>query len=492
LILLDRVKRYVQRHSLWTPGMRVVAAVSGGSDSVALAFLLRELTRRGDIAFAGLAHLNHHIRPEADADAAFVRALADRLGVPVIVADADVPAEASQHGVSIEVAARQARQRFFREALHSVNADRIAVAHTRDDQAETVVLRLTRGAGGSGLAAMAPRREHIVRPLLDVTRHELREYLRGINESWREDATNEDRSIPRNLVRHEVMPQLRKLNAQAESALARAAEILRGEDEFLERLANAAFLKCVEVEEQGARGAEDDDVRVTVDLAEFAKLPRALARRVARYALETVNESRAYGLEEVDELCRALEGGHLPADVAEAKVAAPNIPGLSVERFAAKVVLTNTGVHRVHGVHGVHGVGTVQTSVDPLELRLDIPGTVEAPRGAWSLTARGPIAAPESIDSNAAEVMIDAKEIGSHLIVRYRRPGDRLQPLGAPGRKKVQDVLVDRKVPRDDRDAIPIVTTQTGDIVWVAGQVLADPFRVTPLTKSVVVLTLRR
>jgi tRNA(Ile)-lysidine synthase len=90
------------------------------------------------------------------------------------------------------------------------------------------------------------------------------------------------------------------------------------------------------------------------------------------------------------------------------------------------------------------------------------------------------------------EVTIDATDIGSHLIVRYRRPGDRLRPLGAPGRRKVQDVLVDRKVPRDDRDAIPIVTTQKGDIVWVAGQVLADPFRVTPLTRSVVVLTLRR
>jgi tRNA(Ile)-lysidine synthase len=88
--------------------------------------------------------------------------------------------------------------------------------------------------------------------------------------------------------------------------------------------------------------------------------------------------------------------------------------------------------------------------------------------------------------------MVDAHEIGSPLIVRYRRPGDRLQPLGAPGRRKVQDVLVDRKVPRDDRDSIPIVTTQKGDIVWVAGQVLADPFRVTPLTRSVVVLTLRR
>jgi tRNA(Ile)-lysidine synthase len=131
-------------------------------------------------------------------------------------------------------------------------------------------------------------------------------------------------------------------------------------------------------------------------------------------------------------------------------------------------------------------------AVDPLELRLDIPGTVEAPLGAWAVTAEGPISKPASIASDADKVMVDASGIGSHLLVRYRRPGDRLQPLGAPGRRKVQDVLVDRKVPRDDRDILPIVTTVSGEIVWVAGEVLADPFRVTPLTESVVVLTLRR
>src|SRR6188472_619890 len=165
------------------PGTRVVAAVSGGSDSVALAFVLRDLAARGEIVFAGLAHLHHHIRgAEADADAAFVRALADRLGVAAIVSDADVPAGAAEHGVSIEVAGRHARQQFFRDALTSINAERIAVAHTRDDQAETVILRLARGAGSSGLGAMAPRRDHIIRPLLDATRAELRDYLRGLNE----------------------------------------------------------------------------------------------------------------------------------------------------------------------------------------------------------------------------------------------------------------------------------------------------------------------
>ena len=111
-----------------------------------------------------------------------------------------------------------------------------------------MILRLVRGAGSSGLAAMAPRRDHLIRPLLDVTRSELQEFLRAINETWREDATNLDRAIPRNRVRHEVMPELRAINAQADAALARAAEILRGDDEFLERLANAAFLRCVQTD----------------------------------------------------------------------------------------------------------------------------------------------------------------------------------------------------------------------------------------------------
>ena len=465
MLIIDRVRRYAAQHALWSAETRVVAAVSGGSDSVALAFLLRDLAARDELVFAGLAHLNHHLRgAEAGADAAFCRDLADRLGVPAVIGDADVAGDARTHQVSLEVAGRHARQRFFEEAAASVKADRVAVAHTRDDQAETVILRLTRGTGSTGLGAMAPRRERgdiqVIRPLLDVARTELQDLLRARNEMWREDATNLDRAIPRNRIRHAVMPELRAINAQADAALARAADILRGEEEFLERLANAAFVRCVET--------IDEQETVRVDIAEFAKLPVALARRVGRYALETANPSRTYGLEEVDAFCRAVTAG-----------TGAQLPDLSLERFGATAVLVKRGPRE-------------GPSVDPLELRLDVPGTVEAPRGAWTLRADGPFETPASIERGANEVVIDAGSVGSHLIVRYRRPGDRLTPLGAPGRKKVQDVLVDRKVPRDDRDTVPIVTTEMGEIVWVAGEVLADPFRVTPLTKSVVVLTLRR
>lgn len=466
--VVDHARAFAGKHRLWPPGSRVVAAVSGGSDSVALLFILRELATRGEIVLAGVAHLNHHIRgADADADAVFCRGLAERLGVPAVIGDADVAAEAGARGVSMEVAGRHARRRFFDEARKTLRADLVAVAHTRDDQAETVLLRLTRGAGGGGLAAMQPRRDWIVRPLLECTREQLQRFLRARGETWREDVTNTDRSIPRNLVRHDVLPLLRAINAQADAALARAAEILRGDEEFLERLANAAFLKCVDAEE---RGGPDDTAgpRVKVDAVEFAKLPTALARRVARYALETANPDRTYGLEEADELSAAVHGG-----------IRSNIPEVFVERFGSTVVLTNSPP-------------APAASVDDVELWLDIPGTVEAPHGAWSLTAEGPTDVSARVPTDAVQVAVDATAIGSRLIVRHRRPGDRLRPLGAPGRKKVQDVLVDRKVPRDERDLVPIVTTETGEIVWVAGQVLADPFRVTSRTTSVVVLTLRR
>ncbi len=460
--LIDRVARYAARHQLWTAESRVVAAVSGGSDSVGLLFVLRELAARGGLVLAGLAHLHHHIRgAEADADAEFCRQLAARLEIAALIGDADVPSMAARDGVSLEVAGRNARQDFYGDAMQSARAVRMALAHTRDDQAETVLLRLTRGSGAGGLAGMAPRRGPIVRPVLEDTRGHLQDFLRSIGETWREDATNLDRTIPRNLVRHAVMPQLRTINVHADAALARAADLLRIDAEFLETLANSAYVRTVQ--------PGDDDNTVVVSAVELTKLPAALATRVARYALETANPAGAYGLVEARALCAFAAGE-----------AAPTLPGLSLERFGSDAVL----VSRVHDVKGA--------SLDFPELKLGIPGTVEAPYGSWSVTAAGPMPAPAHFDRGATTVVVDARDLGERLIVRPRRPGDRLQPLGAPGRKKVQDVLVDRKVPRDDRDQVPIVTTEKGDIVWVAGQVLADPFRVTSLTSSVVILTLRR
>ena len=469
--LFDRVRRFAAQQSLWRPDTRVVAAVSGGADSVALFYLLQQLAAHNDCQLAGLAHLHHHIRGDAaDGDAAFCRNLAARAGVPVVIGDADVPALARSAGVSLEVAGRDARQQFYAEAKAMLSASRVAVAHTRDDQAETVLLRLARGAGPLGLSGMAPQRDHLVRPLLDVPRAELRSYLHEIGVTWREDATNDDRAIPRNWVRHEVLPRLRELNAQADAALARAAGILRTDAVFLDGLANEAATRLVRTEGD----------RVVLDAAGLVQLPMALARRVALRALETANPSRSYGLEEAQQLCETAAGG-----------VGGRLAGLAMERSGATVVLVN---RRQAGAAGKLGrVGKAeQRAPDYFELQLDIPGAVAAPHGRWTLTASAPGPRPEILAVEAGQVLVDAGTLSRGLIVRPRRPGDRLHPLGAPGRKKVQDVFVDRKIPRDERDREPIVTDEMGRIVWVAGQVLAAPFRVTPLTTTVVVLTLRR
>ena len=471
--LIERVRRYAAQHALWTVDTRVVAAVSGGSDSVALWFLLQQIAARGDCQLMGLAHLHHHIRGNAaDADAAFCRALAAGVGVPGVVGDVDVPALARREGVSLEVAGRDARQQFYSEALASLGAGCVAVAHTRDDQAETVLLRLARGAGPAGLSGIAPRRDHLVRPLLEISRAELRAWLTEMGEPWREDATNADCAIPRNLIRHEVLPRLRKLNAQADAALARTADILRIDAAFLDGLANEAVTRLVRIDEPSGR--------VVVDASGLAQLPAAVARRVALRALATANPSCSYGLEEAELLCGAAAGG-----------SGASLASIEMERSGGNVVLVNRGQVEPGGKLGRVGKAE-QRDPDHFELQLDIPGAVVAPHGRWTLTASAPEPRPAILAVEAGQVMIDASTLSPGLIVRPRRPGDRLHPLGAPGSKKVQDVFVDRKVPRNQRDREPIVTDEMGRIVWVAGQVLASPFRVTPLTTTVVILTLRR
>ncbi len=468
--LIERVRRYAGLHALWSAETRVVAAVSGGSDSVALLFLLQALASRGDCRLAGLVHLHHKIRGvDADRDAAFCRALAGRMGVAAVMREADVPALARSAGVSLEVAGREARQRCYAEAVAALDAACVAVAHTRDDQAETVLLRLARGAGPAGLSGIAPRRGHLVRPLLDISRTDLQAYLGEIGEGWHEDATNADRGIARNRVRHEVLPHLRVVNAQADAALARAADIFRADAAFLDELANEAAARLVRLEAATTAGA----VRVAIAAAELGRLAPALRRRVAILALETANPSRSYGLEEAQLLCEAAASG-----------AGASLAGLDMERFGADVVLLGRQVPREPGV------ATVPEG--PFELQLEIPGAADAPHGRWSLCAAGPLPSREAPAAAPGLVVVDASTLGDGLVVRSRRPGDRLQPLGAPGHRKVQDILVDRKIPRDDRDREPIVTDRIGRIIWVAGRVLAAPFRVTPLTTTVVVLTLRR
>lgn len=444
-----------------------MAAVSGGSDSVAMFLLLHELASVGELELAGLAHVNHHIRHGAsDADEAFCRALAARLGAPVVVADADVPTLAREHHRSIEVAARHARHHALAEAAATLAADRIATAHTRDDQAETVLMHLTRGAGLSGARGIEPRSADFIRPLLDCPRHDLRAWLTARGEQWREDETNADLANPRNRVRHVVLPALREaLNPTADAALARFADILREDHAYLATQAEQAAAAVIAVRPDGA----------AIDAKALLRLPLALGRRVARRALETAHPSRSYDLVEVDavvDACREPSG------------TARDLRGVRMERSGEFVVLHSRG-----------SSPTTQSESARFQYDLPIPGQISIQESHAVLEADGPFAVPLSVGPEAGAddgplAVVRADELGDGLLVRNRREGDRLR-LWKVGHKKLQDLFVDRKVERFERDRVPIVTDRTGRIVWVAGHAVAEEFRVGPSTNTVVTLKLR-
>jgi tRNA(Ile)-lysidine synthase len=272
--LLDRVRQTIREHDLARADTRVVVAVSGGSDSVALAHLLLELDAGKELQVAGLAHFNHQLRANADRDEQFCGRVAESIRRPLLVDRADVGAIARRDRRSIESAAREARHQFLERARLHFAADVVALGHTLDDQAETFLLRLLRGAGARGLASMHPRRAALVRPLLDCRRTDLRAYLTERRLAFVHDESNDDVGVPRNRVRAELLPFLQeRFNPSIVDVLAHEASVARENGD--------GWTQCAAVEEQLA------DVRPTcaVSTPRSNALPIALARLVLRRAL---------------------------------------------------------------------------------------------------------------------------------------------------------------------------------------------------------------
>lgn len=468
--LQGRVRQAIARDGLIPPGSRVLAAVSGGSDSVAMLLLLLDVAGECGFTVAGVAHVNHGLRGRAsDQDEAFCRKLAGRLGLPFESRRRDVASLARAGRVSVEVAARQARYACLAEMAGRLGADVVATGHTRDDQAETLLLRLLRGAGASGLSGIRPRTGRAVRPLLDIRHTELRSFLDARRQRFRSDATNRDVSVPRNWVRHRLLPMLaRQLDADIVNVLARSAAVLRDEDAFLDELAAEAAGRAMTVTAEGA---------LRLDARALASMSAALARRVVRFALGRVGPGRFHGFDHVE---RVLTLARAPKtrDAAD-------LPGVRVERNGPGVVLYNRGVPARRASAGVRR-------------ELPVPGRVDIPEWGCVIEARlvrrasPQLVVRKALDSGLDTAVVDAAAAGTGLAVRSRRPGDRIAPLGLRGRKKLQDVLVDRKVARGERDRVPLVVNGEDRILWVAGHVVSQDARVTDSTRSVVVLKLIR
>jgi len=461
--LAVRVIDAIQRQHLAPSGARVLVAVSGGADSIALLHLLHSLRATGVLVLAGSAHLNHQLRGrDSDEDEAFCRAVSAELGVPFLSEAADVATRAREEKRSIEDAARRARYAFLERAADTLGADVIATAHTREDQAETFLLRMLRGAGSRGLGGIRPRTGRVIRPLLGITRDELRAFLAESGVAFREDATNSDVRIPRNRIRHELLPLLESQFCRGiVDVLARAAELARRDEDFLTR-------QAIDLARRIVLSENDSETRLAA--VPMAAAHPALGSRVALAALERYAGRRAIGSGHVE---RLLELAARTSD------GALSLPGQDAVRMGHEIVLRPAKRQR--------------TAANPFAFPLSIPGEVRS--GDWAIAAielsQADRQRPRWL-GRGSEVGIAAGSLALPLVVRNRRPGDRLRPLGAPGRRKLQDFLVDRKVPRAHREALPLVVDGRGRIVWVPGHTVAEEFRVRDSSQAVILFTVRR
>jgi tRNA(Ile)-lysidine synthase len=470
--LLDLVRQTIRDNDLAGPATRVVVALSGGSDSTALAHLLRELAAAGELQVAGVAHFNHRLRPAADAEERFVCGQASTLGWPLLAEGEDVASRARRERRSIEDAARTARHAFFERARAHFAADAVALGHTRDDQAETFLLRLLRGAGPRGLAAMHPRRGVLIRPLLACRRSALQAYLSERRVAFVDDESNRDSTIPRNRVRAELLPLLeRRFNPAIVDVLAGEAEIARDIWRWMETAADA-LTRGMDAPSERASGAESQ----LLDIEALDAAPAAVRRFTVWRAMTAMSGGRPVAFEHVAAVLRLMhekEGG-------------VDAPGQRVQRVGRRLVLTSR-------TPGTVGRWKPASSANLLAYPLSIPGEVVWPHGECVLSAElSTDVTSRAVVSTGSVAVVRRDLCGGGLTVRNRRPGDRFSPTGLGGRKKLQDFFVDRKIARQNRDSVPVVVDETDRIVWVAGYAVDEAFRVTDPAQAVVILRIKR
>jgi tRNA(Ile)-lysidine synthase len=433
--LADTVQAVIERKGLLQGVKRLGVAVSGGADSVALLTLLAPICKENKIKLIVL-HLDHGLRSTSAQDAKWVQALAKKAGTTCVAERREVTAHQTE-AVSVEMAARDVRQAFFAECRARQKLDAIATGHQADDVAETVLLRLMRGAGASGLAPLKDRSRGFIRPLLHVSGDAIRAWLKQKKITWREDTTNRDVTILRNKMRVEVLPFLeQKFGNALRMNLCRTAEILQEEDALLEGMAQDIISR--------------EKYADVLDITTLKASPLALQRRVMRLWLWKAEVPLQSGFEVVERLLSlgAGEKEQLAEDV------------YAIQRDDVLRIINTTLIQRPAKKVNLRG----KTYWGELTI------TCKATRGIESVAA-GAGVYPAVCTINAEALA------GEPLMVRSRQPGDRLQPYGMKGTKKVQDVFVDAKVAEHTRDGVPLLVC--GDeVVWIPGYRIAARFAV--------------
>ncbi len=439
-------------------GERVLVAVSGGLDSLCLLDILNSLREEWGLTLA-VFHFDHQLRAASGEDAAFVERVAAHYGVPFFERTADVSALTREWGLGPEEGARRARYGGLAEVAETWPADVAALGHTADDRVETFLLRLLAGAGTRGLSSIPPKRGIYCRPLIDTWRRELEEsWAAALPFPPHPDATNLDEDIPRNRVRHRLLPLLEhEYNPGVREALRREAELLAEDQLRLEEL----------MLERACQFLERDAEGVFLDCAVLVAMGRAERRRAIQLALEMAGVEPGFQL--IEDIIAKVLGGESGAGL--------DLPGgWRAERSYERLIIERPSPSR-EPMEQLLVCGEGEYAAPELDLVLELRYLAEPP--------------DEPSAYEGWRAVLDADRLIFPLVLRASRAGDRFRPLGLPGTQKVQDFLVNAKVPRQQRRNIPVLESG-GSIAWLVGQRPDDRFKVTRETRRAVALEARR
>lgn len=476
--VLKQVRATIRDYGLFEAGETVVVGVSGGPDSLCLLHVLKRL--QGELGIQlHVGHLDHAIRPESSDDARFVAGVAAEWGLPATIERQDVPALARAEGFAIEQAARRARYRFLARVASESGARTVAVGHNADDQVETVLMHLLRGAGLAGLRGMQPRLPYppalgphpaqaiadtltLIRPLLEVPRPAIEAYCQEHDLKPRFDRSNLDTTFFRNRLRHELIPELEKYNPNIREVLRRTARVVADEYDYLRRQRDRDWDRVV----------TSGDDHFVFDLEAWQTLHVSTQRSLLRQAVRRLRRE----LRDIDwvHIENALEVANTKPAGSEATLPAGLALFKSYDSFT---------------------VGEAPPLPDWPRLRVErlplvIPGVTPLPGTDWQLVA-DTLAPSEVSESelnrpNPWHTVLDLDAAGLELYLRRRRPGDRFRPLGMAGHSKtVADFMIGEKIPQHVRDFLPVLADADDQIVWLAGWRLDERVRMTDTTTRV-------
>lgn len=397
---------------------KILAAFSGGADSTAMLAKLWELKLKGMLELVAAAHFNHGLRPEAGSDEEHVRGFCGQRGLPCYFGGADVAQEAELSGRGVEETARELRYSFLQTAAERAGAQIICTAHNADDNVETVLLNLARGAGLTGLSGIPVQRGNIFRPMLHVTRAEILEYLNDAGLSYVEDASNRDTSFRRNRIRHDVVPVLREFNPRLAQAVRQTTTLVRQDESYLD-----------EVTEKAMRHAEKTSGGVAYPVEGLKSLHPAIAVRVCRVMCRDAGLPSAQ-YEHLNAMLALAKG-----DSPSARIDLPR--GMTARRQYDKLVVEPGGAPHC---------------ASDFEFECAVAEDADAGRGGGDIDT----------------FLVNADAINGNLAVRSRQKGDCISLAGRGGTKTLKKLFIDGKVPRHLRENIPVVADDLG-VIAVSG-----------------------